>query len=276
MPRRIRRAMRRIAIATIQIGPPAALPARSSRGAGLAALSLLALTLVGCVTVPPSERTPRDPWQGFNRGIYRFNDVFDRAIATPVARGYVRAVPNGVRTGVTNFFNNATYPVVIVNALLQGQMRPFARDIGRFVMNSTVGIGGILDPASRVGLPLEDRDFGQTFGKWGVPTGPFVVLPFLGPSDVRDAVGRIPAEFATPWPYIQNPYWDYGTLLLYEVAERAALLPLTDMAHKTFDPYAFERNAYLQQRRFMVQGSAPQKNQAEEELKELQQDSGGG
>ncbi|HVC29647.1 MAG TPA: VacJ family lipoprotein [Steroidobacteraceae bacterium] len=241
----------------------------------IATISILALTAAGCATVPPSERTARDPWQRVNRGVYRFNDVFDRAIAAPVARGYVRAVPHVVRTGVTNFFNNATYPVVIVNALLQGQPGYFARDIGRFVMNSTVGIGGILDPASRVGLPLENRDFGQTFGKWGIPTGPYLVLPFLGPSDVRDALGRVPDTYAEPWAYIQNPYWDYGTLLLDEVTVRAALLPLTDMAQKTFDPYAFERNAYLQQRKFMVNGAQAQKNQAEDELKELQQDSGG-
>lgn len=239
----------------------------------IAMLSLVTLALLGCATVPPSERHPRDPWQRFNRGVFKFNDVFDRAIAKPVARTYVRVVPEVVRTGVTNFFNNLTYPSVIVNALLQGQLEPFARDTGRLVVNTTVGIGGLLDPATRIGLTLEDRDFGQTFGKWGIPSGPYLVLPFLGPSDVRDAVGRVPAEFADPRHYIQNPYWDYGLLLIYEVKTRADLLPLTDMAEKTFDPYAFERNAYLQQRDFMVKGH--QENSAEEELKKLQEESGG-
>ncbi|MGH8294313.1 MAG: MlaA family lipoprotein [Steroidobacteraceae bacterium] len=239
-----------------------------------ASLLVLALALAGCATVPPSQRNPRDPWQRVNRGTFKFNDVFDRAIAQPVARTYLRAFPQVIRTGITNFFNNVTYPVVIVNALLQGKPKAFARDTGRFVIDTTAGIGGILDPASKIGLTPEERDFGQTFGKWGLPTGPFLVLPFLGPSDLRDAAARLPEEFAQPWIYIQNPYWDYGTLLLYEVKERAELLPLTDMAEKTFDPYAFERNAYLQRRKFMVKGAQTQANPAEEELKELQQGSG--
>jgi len=250
---------------------------QQGRGAGRivgrgAAVSLLALALLGCTAVPPAERNPRDPWQRVNRGVYKFNDAFDRAIAQPAARGYLR-LPQGLRTGIGNFFDNVTYPVVIVNALLQGQLKPFARDTGRFVVDSTIGIGGLFDPATHWGLPSEDRDFGQTFGKWGIPSGPFLELPFLGPSDVRDAIGRVPAEYAEPWVYIQNPYWDYGTLLLYEVKERADLLPLTDQAEKTFDPYAFVRNAYLQNRDFMVEGPKAE-NGPEEELKELQQGSG--
>ncbi|HEY6515160.1 MAG TPA: VacJ family lipoprotein [Steroidobacteraceae bacterium] len=235
----------------------------------IATITLL-LALVGCATVPPAERNPRDPWQRVNRGVYKFNDAVDHAVVTPVARTYVRVLPQTIRTGITNFFNNVTYPDVIVNALLQGQLEPFARDTGRLVVNTTLGIGGILDPASRMGLGLEERDFGQTFGKWGIPSGPFLVLPFVGPSDVRDGLGRLPDAYAEPWVYIQNPYWEYGTLLVYEVDIRASVLPLTDMAQKTYDPYAFERNAYLQHRDFMVKGQSAQNN-AEEELKQLQQ-----
>ena len=181
----------------------------------LASLSLLASALLGCATVPPAERNARDPWQRMNRGIYKFNDTLDRAIVTPVARTYVR-LPQPIRTGVTNFFNNVTYPDVIVNALLQGQLAPFARDTGRLVVNTTLGIGGVLDPASHMGLAIEERDFGQTFGKWGVPSGPFLVIPFVGPSDVRDGIGRIPDSYAEPWVYIKsrilvlglrNGYW---------------------------------------------------------------------
>jgi phospholipid-binding lipoprotein MlaA len=237
----------------------------------IASIPLLALALVGCATVPPSERNPRDPWQRANRGVYKFNDAVDTAVVAPVARTYVRVVPQLVRTGVTNFFNNLTSPDTIVNALLQGQLQPFARDTGRFMVNSTIGIGGLFDPATSMGLTLDARDFGQTFGKWGIPSGPYVVLPLLGPSDVRDTVGRVPDEFADPRHYIRNPYWDYGLLLLYDVKARADLLPLTDMAKKTFDPYAFERNAYLQHRDFMVAGPQAQ-NGAEEELKQLQQE----
>lgn len=239
----------------------------------IASISLFALALVGCATVPPSERNPRDPWQRMNRGVFKFNDAVDTAVVTPVARTYLRVTPQLIRTGITNFFNNATYPDVIVNALLQGQLKPFARDTGRLVVNTTIGIAGLFDPASRMGLAYEARDFGQTFGKWGIPSGPFLVLPFLGPSDVRDGLGRVPDGYAQPWAYIQNPYWQYGTLLVYEVKVRADLLPLTDVANKTYDPYAFERNAYLQHRDFMVQGPHAE-NSAEEELKRLQEESG--
>ena len=237
----------------------------------IASISLLAFALAGCATVPPSERNPRDPWQRVNRGTFKFNDALDRAIVKPVARTYVRVTPQVIRTGITNFFNNVTYPDVIVNALLQGQVKPFARDTGRFVVNTTIGIGGLLDPATPMGLTLEARDFGQTFGKWGAPSGPYLVIPFLGPSDVRDALGRVPDEFADPRHYIRNQYWDYGLLLLNDVKVRADLLPLTDMAEKTFDPYAFERNAYLQHRDYMVKGPQAE-NGAEEELKQLQQE----
>ena len=238
----------------------------------IATLCICALTLAACATVPPSERNARDPWQRMNRGIFKFNDAFDRAIAKPVARTYVRVLPQTIRTGVTNFFNNVTYPDVIVNALLQGQFKPFVRDTGRLVVNTTVGIGGILDPASRIGLALDDRDFGQTFGKWGIPTGPFLEVPFVGPSDVRDGIGRLADSYGEPWVYIKSRYWywDYGTLLVYVVSERASVLPLTDLAEKTYDPYAFERNAYLQHRDFLVKGQKAQGG-AEEELKELQQ-----
>lgn len=236
----------------------------------LVTIAVLALTLLGCATVPPGERAARDPWQGMNRGIFKFNDAVDRAVIKPVARTYVRVLPRTIRTGITNFFNNVTYPDVIVNALLQGQLKPFAQDTGRFLVNTTVGIGGIFDPASSMGLMLDNRDFGQTFGKWGIPSGPFLVLPFLGPSDVRDAIGRLGDGYAEPWPYMRNRYWEYGTMLVYLVTERAAILPLTDMAEKTFDPYAFERNAYLQHRDFMVKGPQAE-NGAEEELKQLQQ-----
>jgi phospholipid-binding lipoprotein MlaA len=237
----------------------------------LASISFLVLTLVGCATVPPAQRDARDPWQPMNRSIYKFNDAIDRAVVTPVARTYLKA-PQPIRTGVTNFFNNATYPDVIVNALMQGQFLPFARDTGRFVVNTTLGLAGIFDPASHMGLAYEDRDWGQTFGKWGIPPGPFLVLPLLGPSDVRDGIGRIPDSYSEPWAYIKTRYWyyEYGSLLVFEVSLRASILPLTDLAQKSYDPYAFERNAYLQNRDFMVKGQKAQGG-AEEELKQLQE-----
>src|SRR5438552_10674226 len=115
--------------------------------------SLLALCMGGCVTLPPnSPRSPQDPWESWNRGVYRVNDVLDRAVAKPIAKGYVRVVPSPIRTGVSNFMSNLGTPTVMVNDALQGKLKAAANDLGRFLLNSTVGIGGILDPATPAGL----------------------------------------------------------------------------------------------------------------------------
>jgi phospholipid-binding lipoprotein MlaA len=240
----------------------------------LAAISLLALALLGCATVPPSERNPRDPWQRMNRATYRFDLGFYKRILIPVVTNYVRVTPHPIQAGVHNFVGNLFYPTVIVNALLQGKVLPFARDLGRLVVNTTVGIGGLFDPASRLGLTPEDRDFGQTFGKWGVPMGPYLVLPFLGPSDVRDALGLVPDyTVASPLDYGHYPGQlaiRLGVDGLDVLNTGVELLPELQLDLKAYDPYGFARNAYLQERAFMVKG-AKAENGPEEELKELQQ-----
>ena len=163
---------------------------------------VFALSLSGCVTLPPnSQRVPQDPWESWNRGVYKVNDKLDRAVAKPVARTYVRAVPKPVRTGVSNFFENLRQPTVMVNDVLQGKFKAAANDLARFVLNLTVGVGGLLDPATQAGLDLNNEDFGQTLGHWGVHPGPFVEIPLLGPSDVRDGLGRV-ARIA----YLYRPY----------------------------------------------------------------------
>jgi len=173
----------------------------SVRQAFAACLSVAAL----CACAPvPTKPDARDPWERMNRATYRFNDVLDRAIAKPIATAYVKVAPQPVRTGVTNFFHNLDGPLVIVNDVLQLKFRPAGRDLTRFVLNTTIGLGGLLDPASTAGLERGDEDFGQTFGYWGAGPGPFLVLPVLGPSDVRDAIGLIPAEFTDPVHYLKN------------------------------------------------------------------------
>src|SRR6202022_3722629 len=134
-----------------------------------AALGIVCLLSVsGCVTLPPnSPRSPQDPWESWNRGVYRVNDKLDRAIAKPVARTYVRIVPQPIRTGVTNFFDNLDTPTVMINDALQGKFLAAANDLGRFLLNSTVGLAGILDPASSAGLARNNEDFGHTLGKLG-------------------------------------------------------------------------------------------------------------
>jgi phospholipid-binding lipoprotein MlaA len=228
-------------------------------------LVLCLLLFGGCASLPPGKRDPRDPWERMNRTTYKINDKFDKAIARPVARAYART-PQFVQTGVHNFFTNLDYTIVMVNDLLQGQFKDFANDTARLVINTTVGIGGLFDPATtKGGLDRNDRDFGQTLGKWGVKKGPYVVIPFLGPSDVRDAFGRLADDFSTPRQYIRNPYWNYGLFVLQVVDLRARLLPITKTLDSAYDPYAFMRNAYLQNRDYKVNGGQSKSEEDEEE-----------
>jgi phospholipid-binding lipoprotein MlaA len=214
---------------------------------------VFALALSGCVTLPPnSKRVPQDPWESWNRGVYKVNDKLDRAVAKPVARTYVRAVPKPVRTGVSNFFENLHQTTVMVNDALQGKFKAAANDLARFVLNLTVGVGGLLDPATQAGLDLNDEDFGQTLGHWGVHPGPFVEIPILGPSDVRDGVGRGADIFTGPAHYISNKPISYSMYAVELVDKRAALLSLDDTLKNVFDPYAFVRDAYLQRRAYLI------------------------
>jgi len=235
-------------------------------------LSLCLLLLCGCATLPPgSKRDPRDPWERMNRSTYKFNDVLDRAIVKPTAKGYTH-LPQPVQTGVHNFFDNLNYPITIVNDLLQGQVVPFFSDIGRFVFNSTVGLGGLFDPATAAGMQKNNRDFGQTLGKWGVPKGPYVVVPVFGPYTVRDGIGAATVDYyANPSNYTK--FWISTSLWLVRgVDRRARLLPLDATIQSAYDPYAFIRNAYLQNRDFMVTGGQSQSE--EEQERKLMEEAG--
>ena len=238
----------------------------------LSLLSLCLLLLCGCAALPPgSKRDPRDPWERMNRSTYKFNDVLDRAIVKPTAKGYTH-LPRPVQTGVHNFFDNLNYPITIVNDLLQGQVVPFFSDIGRFVFNSTVGLGGLFDPATAAGMQKNNRDFGQTLGKWGVPKGPFIVVPVFGPYTVRDGIGAVTVDYyANPSNYTK--FWVSTSLWLVRgVDRRARLLPLDATIQSAYDPYAFIRNAYLQNRDFMVTGGQSQSE--EEQERKLMEEAG--
>jgi phospholipid-binding lipoprotein MlaA len=226
------------------------LKARYARAAlGIACL----LSVSACVTLPPnSPRSPQDPWESWNRGVYRINDKLDRAVAKPVARTYVRIVPQPIRTGVTNFFENLDTPTVMINDALQGKFLAAGNDLGRFLLNSTVGLAGLLDPATSAGMAKNNEDFGQTLGHWGVHPGPFVELPILGPSDLRDAPSKVVDSYTNPRQYIHNSYVKYGLWLPSLVDTRARLLPLDETLKNVYDPYAFIRDAYLQRRAYLV------------------------
>ncbi|HTX25122.1 MAG TPA: VacJ family lipoprotein [Steroidobacteraceae bacterium] len=234
-------------------------------------LMLAAIAVAGCASAPIKNQDPRDPWERMNRSIWGFDMGFVHKVALPVGHTYIRVVPHEIRTGIGNLFDNADYPQVFVNDLLQAKFRTGLSDIGRFLVNSTVGIGGLFDPAARVGLPKNSNDFGRTLGTWGAPPGPYLVLPFLGMSDVRDTAGRIPDGFLEPQNYI-NDIWIYiGVYTVYALdTDARTLMPLYTLleSQHAFDEYAFARNAYLQQRAFRIHG-ASQKSEEEQE-EELQ------
>ena len=224
----------------------------------VAFVALLTLLLAGCATQPNAKRDPRDPFEGFNRASYKFNDALDRAILKPTAKGYKAIAPQFVETGVSNFFSNLGQPTVILNDLLQAKFKPALSDTGRFLLNTTVGIGGLFDPASKAGLDRNDEDFGQTLGKWGMPSGPYLMVPFFGPSTVRDGFGSGVDVFSDPLHYVERDAWRYSLDGMRLIDARARRLSLEDTLNQTYDKYGFIRNAYLQQREYQVtDGNAP-------------------
>jgi phospholipid-binding lipoprotein MlaA len=219
----------------------------------VSALSLAVMTLLGCAAAP-AQKDPRDPWERMNRTTYKFNDKVDRAILRPVAHGYKKVTPSFVRTGISNFLDNLNYPIVIVNDLLQAKFMTAGRDTGRLLMNTTLGIGGLLDPASTAGLQKNSNDFGLTLGTWGAGKGPYFVIPFLGPSDVRDGLGRIPDSFASPQNYIGGKWVHYGLWTISLVDVRYRLISVEPALDSAYDPYLFMKNAYLQRRDYQLSG----------------------
>lgn len=234
--------------------------------------ALTALLLAGCATI--GTTTPGDPFERMNRGTHRFNDAVDRAVLKPVATGYRNHVPQLIQTGVDNVLEHLAFPTTIVNDLLQLKIKDTLIDLGRFAVNSTLGIGGLLDPASRFGIPRNDEDFGQTLGRWGVPSGPYLVLPFFGPSSVRDA----PAIYADAQTDLRvaldlDSTTEWVLVGLSFVNRRAELLPFDPSFDSAYDRYAFIRDAWLQRREYQVKdGDVPGGEITPEELEELERE----
>ena len=244
------------------------------RTARASLLALACLTLFGCATLPAnSKRDPRDPWERMNRTTFKVNTALDHAISRPIARTYKKITPQVVRTGVSNFMDNLFYPITMVNDLLQLKLKPFAQDTGRFVLNTVVGIGGVFDPATPVGLPKNEEDLGQTFGHWGAHPGPYFVIPLLGPSDVRDGIGKIGDGFLSPLSYVNNNYIRYGIYGVSLVDTRYRLLPQDAILEEAYDPYTLLKNAYLQRRQFQVSdGQQSDKDRQLQEQKQLDEE----
>lgn len=192
-----------------------------------------------------------DPWEGINRPIFRFNDTVDTYTLKPLAKGYEKVTPDMLEEGIGNVFDNLGDVVVLTNDLLQGKARDAGIDTSRILFNTTFGVLGFFDVATRMGLQKNDEDFGQTLGAWGLGSGPYVVLPLLGPSTVRDAAGRVPDSLLQPYPYMDDIPARNLTRAVDVVDTRAGLLSAEKMI--TGDRYIFIRNAYLQNREFRVQ-----------------------
>ena len=238
----------------------------ASRAARVFTLVGSLLVLAGCASTP-GRTHDEDPWQGFNRGVYKFNDTLDRAALKPVAKGYRKVTPRWFRAGVGNFFSNLSYPATVVNQFLQGKPGMGTRDAGRFLVNTTLGIGGLFDVATRMGLQANDEDFGQTLAVWGVGSGPYLTLPFFGPSSLRDAPSRAFDYFLGPLEYVDIPWEaEWGMRSLDLVHSRSELLPLDSTLQNAYDPYGFIRDAWVQQREFAIFDGNPPPETLEEDF----------
>ena len=219
-----------------------------------------ALLMAGCASLPQgSAAADRDPLESYNRAMYSFNDSLDHAVLQPVARGYVAVTPDFVRTGVSNFFSNISDLAVFVNDLLQGKPMQGLEDGGRFVMNTTVGLLGILDVATPAGLPQHREDFGQTLAVWGWDNSTYLVLPLLGPSTVRDTLGLVGDTPLGLYTNLHTTNTKLAEIFAFEtINTRSNLLAASNVLETAaLDPYAFVRDAYLQRRRNMIYDGHP-------------------
>lgn len=240
-------------------------------------LLILCVTLLlsACAVNKPNEgsRSPTDPWEPLNRHIFGFNQGIDTVIFKPLAKGYEFIFPRVIRLGVTNFSRNLRMPLVAINNLLQGKGGAAANDTGRFLLNSTAGLLGILDPATPAGLHRNDEDFGQTFAVWGMPDGPFVVVPFLGPRTLRGAVA-IPLNIAAdPLLYYDNSSARdkiYGVRLI-DVRQR--LFAVEALIKESPDRYVTIRESFQQRRQFLIfDGNPPIDEDFYDEFDDVEED----
>lgn len=228
-----------VVIAALLVLAPLHVEAKTSAGA----------TSASAYSDQSSERSV-DPWEKFNRGVYKFNDTFDHYLLKPVAKGYRKVMPRPLDQGVTNFFRNLSAPLTMVNDILQFKPRHLLDATARFLLNSTFGLFGLMDPASAVGLPYHPEDFGQTLAVWGVKQGPYVVLPFLGGRTLRDAITMIPDSYLSYYHYVDDQTVRYSLMGTDVVDTRADAIPSEQLV--TGDRYVFLRDAYLQRRNYLI------------------------
>lgn len=229
-------------------------PIHSTRFGRLAGALALVAALAGCATGP--DANPRDPLEPFNRGVSSFNDAIDDAVLKPVATAYQTVTPDPVRTGVNNFFGNLRDLYSAVNALLQARPQVAVENFMRFNVNTFFGLGGLLDIATEANIPRTTLDFGHTLGRWGVPAGPYVVLPFFGPSSVRDTAGLAVDTHGDALRAVDHVPTRNSLYTLRAVDTRAGLLRAGSVLEgAALDKYSFTRDAYLQRRQSQVEAA---------------------
>jgi phospholipid-binding lipoprotein MlaA len=244
--------------------------------AGLLAVLLLAAAAPASAAdsaASPGDGDPgvHDPWEGLNRSIFSFNEGLDRWFLEPVATGWDFVVPDPVQDAIRRFFRNAGFPVVFVNDLLQGKPLAAGQDLGRFLLNTTAGIGGLFDAAAEAGIPVNDEDFGQTLGVWGVPPGPYLVLPLLGPSSPRDTGGLAVDGATLAYPFFLPWFVNLASTSVNTVNRRAILLETIREERKAaFDFYAAVRNAYVQRRENQVNDHEAKPEEADDDLYDVE------
>lgn len=211
------------------------------------------LVLTGCVC---KGTNPADPWEPFNRRVYKMNDALDRAFLKPSATVYRRVLPAPVRKSINNFYNNLDMIPTVGNDILQAQGKWAIRDTWRFIINSSLGVGGLFDVAKTFGLPPHSNDLGLTLAKWGDKNSPYLVLPLLGPSTLRDGAGWL-FQFAlySPYVYINNDPVVYSLLAIRTIDLRSQMLDTDKIMDEALDKYAFMRDAYLQYRNHLISGA---------------------
>ena len=247
-----------------------------ARPAALLAVLLFAAAAAASAAdpaAPPANGDPsvNDPWERANRGIFGFNEDLDRWFLEPVATGWDFVMPDPVESALKRFFQNLGFPVVFVNDLLQGKPVAAAQDVGRFLLNSTAGVGGLFDPAAEAGLPEHDEDFGQTLGVWGVPPGPYLVLPLLGPSSPRDTGGLVVDAAARTYPFFLPWFVNFTSTAVNVVNRRALLLETIREERKSaFDFYVAVRNAYVQRRENQVSDNEAKSEESDDDLYDVQ------
>lgn len=216
--------------------------------------------MTGCIVfclsaaVAHAGDNPEDPWEGFNRGVFGFNKFADTYVLKPVAKGYDWIVPQPVDNGISNVFDNLSETKNFLNDVLQFKLADAGTDVTRFVINTTVGVLGLFDVASRWGFDRSEEDFGQTLATWGFGTGPYVVLPFLGPSNIRDGIGLIPDAYSVPQAYIDHDQTKWSVYGIDVIDTRADLLAAEELVQG--DEYSFIRDVYLQRREFLATDGA--------------------